>query len=68
MSGEALKVLLKGTDTTDLIVAGGVAIGLLMKMSFRFGDKHDDRPYQFLTELSQAQSISEMTFPLGLER
>jgi hypothetical protein len=70
MSGEALKVLLKGPEITDLAVAGGVAIALLISKGMRLKEKQvQANPYQYLTEITKAQNETlRLTFPLGLER
>jgi hypothetical protein len=70
MSGEALKVLIKGPEITDLAVAGGVAIALLLSRGGRFREKQvQANPYQYLTEITKAQNEAlRLTFPLGLER
>ena len=70
-SAEALKALKAqaGTDTTGLVAAGGIAIGLLMIKGLRLAEKRRrGSPHQYLTQVMQAESeVLRLTFPLGLE-
>ncbi len=69
LSGEGLRALIKGPAVSALAVSGGVAIGLLISKGQHLRERHDRAsPYQYLTEVTQAQNeILRMTFPLGLE-
>lgn len=70
LSGEALKAQIKGADISDLVIAGGIAIALLLRKGLRFREaQQHGNPYQYLTQIEQAQSeFLRMTCPLGLER
>jgi hypothetical protein len=69
MSREALKTYLKGTDTEELIISGGIAVGVLVFKTCRMLGQRRSGPYQYLTEIVQNQNQAlRMTFPLGLER
>jgi len=69
LSGEALKAYLKGTDTAELAISGGVAIGIFVLKARRAFEESGSNPYQYLTEIVENQNQAlRLTFPLGLER
>ena len=56
-SVDALKTHLKHSPTTmtDLLVAGGVAVGLLVLKGWRVREEQRHSPYQYLTKLVKAE-------------
>ncbi len=70
-SVEALKEHLKrvSPNMTNLTVAGGVAVGLLVLKAWGARKEQRKSPYGYLTKLVNAQNeFLQGTFPLGLER
>jgi hypothetical protein len=68
LTGEALKVLIKGPDFYTLAIAGTVAIALLTRRIPGLIKKAQAGPHQYLTEVIKAQNeMLRITYPLGLE-
>lgn len=69
LSSETLKGLFLGFGAADLLSAGGVGIGLLIRKAFAAARERRRGSYRYLTQVDRAQSpILRLTFPLGLER
>ena len=69
LSGEALKAYVTGPDVSSLVIAGGMAVTLVVRKGIRIRQKQKlGNPYQYLTEIEHAQDqFLSMTSPLGLE-
>jgi hypothetical protein len=69
LAGEALKATFKKTGAVELLIAGGVSVGILIVKGIGLKETHDrGDAYRYLTEVKQAQKkILRLTFPLGLE-
>lgn len=69
MSGEALKEIAQRSGVTELLIAGGVSVGLLLMKGLRFREvRKRGNALQYLTEIKRAENeVLRLTFPLGLE-
>jgi hypothetical protein len=70
LSADAVKAVFKGAETTDLVIAGSVAIVLLLHKGKRLlEERKRSSPFHYLTQVKETQDQALcLTFPLGLER
>jgi hypothetical protein len=69
LAGTSAKALFKAPDSTDLAMAGSIAVAQLIYKGLRIVQKHQQaRPYQYLTEITESQDkFLRLTYPLGLD-